>query len=97
MISKATPGDDPSVATTHYERLRGHVLGDRTATGSFGLVVLLRDGVAAWLAHATAPPVVTTHAKAPITATPITLDDVHADLICVLANMAMAMSPEVHA
>jgi hypothetical protein len=58
---------------------------------------LLRDGVAAWLAHATAPPVVTTYAKAPITATSIALDDVHADLICVLANMAMAMSPEVHA
>jgi hypothetical protein len=49
------------------------------------------------LAHATAPPVVTAHAKAPITATPIALDDVHCDLICVLANMAMAMSPEVHA
>lgn len=97
MISNATPGGDPAVATTHYEGLRGHVLGGGTATGSCGLVVLMRGGVAAWLAHATAPPVVTTHAKAPITATPIAPDVDHSDLICVLANIAMAISPEVHA
>jgi hypothetical protein len=96
VISKATPGHDPSVATTHYERLRGHVLGDGTATGGFGLVVLMRDGIAAWLAHATVPPLVITHVKAPITAAPIAPDVVHSDLICVLANMAMAISTEVH-
>ncbi len=95
MIPEATPGDGPIVATTRYERLRGHVLGG-TATGGFGMVVLMREGVAAWLAHATALPVAITHLKDPI-ATPLVPDDIHADVVRVLANMAMAISPEVQA
>ena len=79
-----------------YEQLRAHVL-EGTTAGVFGLIVLMREGVAAWLAHAAAPPsTAITHAKNPLAATPIVSDDIHADLICVLANMAMAIPPEVH-
>ena len=97
LSSEAIPGDSPSVTTTHYERLRRHVLGDATATGGFGLVVLIREGVAAWLGHATAQPVALTHTKDQAVPTQMVPDDLHADVICVLANMAMASCPEVHA
>jgi hypothetical protein len=89
MISEPTPGGRGSAATT-YEQLRDHVL-EGTTAGVFGLIVLMREGVAAWLAHAAVPPVEITHAKEPFAATPIVSHDIHADMICVLANMAMAI------
>ena len=96
MISGAKAGDGAALA--HYEHLRGHVLAGGTAHGGFGLVVLIREGVAAWLAHAAASPVTKTDVKDPIAITPIVSDDLHADVISVLANMAMAISPQqVHA
>jgi hypothetical protein len=94
LTSEPTPGDRGSAATT-YEQLRDHVL-EGTTAGVFGLIVLMREGVAAWLVHAAPPPVAITHAKDPLATTPIVSDDIHADMICVLANMAMAISPEVH-
>ena len=99
MISEPTPGgrgSSVSVTVTAYEQLRAHVL-EATTAGVFGLIVLMREGVAAWLAHAAPPPAATTHAKEPLAATPSVSDDIHADMICVLANMAMAISPQVHA
>ena len=93
MTSEPTAGDRGS-ATTTYEQLRDHVL-EGTTAGVFGLIVLMREGVAAWLARA-APPSAITHVKDPLFATPIVSDDIHADMICVLANIAMAISPEVH-
>ena len=95
MISATTSSDGDSVATT-YEQLRGHMLEGATTGGRFALVILMREGVAAWIAHAATTPVVITHAKDPVAATPIVSDDIHADMICVLANMAMAIPEEVH-
>ena len=80
---------------TAYEQLRAHVV-EGTTAGVFGLIVLMREGVAAW-SHAQAPPMAISHIKDSIAATPIVSDDIHADMICVLANMAMAIPPEVHA
>ena len=95
MTSEPRSSDSGS-AVTAYEQLRAHVL-EGTTAGVFGLIVLMREGVVAWLSHATAPPMATSHVKDPIAATPIVPDDIHADVICVLANMAMAISQEAHA
>lgn len=62
----------------------------------FGLVVLMREGLAAWLAHATAPRVAVTHAKEPLAATSTVSDALHTDMVNVLATMAMAIFTEVH-
>ena len=97
MSPDAKPGDDAAVGTSHYEHLRGRMLAGGAASGGFGLVVLIREGVAAWLAHAAASPVAITKIKDPITVSPIVSDDIHADVVSVLANMAMAISPQVHA
>jgi hypothetical protein len=56
----------------------------------------MREGVAAWIAHAATTPVAITHAKDPVATTPIVSDDIHADMICVLANMAMSIPEKVH-
>jgi hypothetical protein len=57
---------------------------------------LMREGVAAWIAHAATTPAAITHTKDPVAAMPIVSDDIHADMICVLANMAMAIPEEGH-
>ena len=82
-------------AAAAYERLRDQML-EGTTAGVFGLVVLMRGGVAAWLTGATTPAVAVTHAKDPLAATPLVSLDIHADMVSVLANMAMAISAEVH-
>ena len=54
-MTEALRGDNPAiVATTHYERLRGDVLAANRTSG-LGLLVLMRNGVAAWLAQAPTP------------------------------------------
>ena len=41
---------------TEYEQLRRGVLDGEAPTRHFGLVILMREGVAAWMAHASARP-----------------------------------------
>jgi hypothetical protein len=92
----AKPVDDAAVATTQYESLRGEALAGTKPRG-LGLIVLMREGVAAWLAQTSTPSTTITSLKNSIAVPPIVPGDIHADVICVLANMAMAISPEVHA
>jgi hypothetical protein len=94
-VSCAPTSSGRGCAAAAYERLRDHVL-EGTTTGVFGLVVLMRGGVAAWLTGAATPAVAVTHAKDPLAATPLVSHDLHADMVSVLANMAMATSTEVH-
>jgi len=84
--------DDAQACLTAYEALRSHVLG---GTGSHtGLIVVLRQGMAAWMARrlACACPV-------PVAARATTLlvgEDNHAAIVRVLASMALAASLEIH-
>ena len=71
--------------------------GDSTAVGAAGLVVLLRQGVAAWLAYASTSPTETAGVSAPIPTALIVSNHLHAEVVIVLANMVMTFSPEVHA
>ena len=89
-IPKICGGGDSATA---YEALRDHVLTGMTAGGHGGLVVLLRQGVVAWMARrvacsATATPAV----RVP---TPFVGDEIHTGIVRVLASMALAGQMEV--
>jgi len=79
---------------TAYERLRGHVLARSPIAGDArALVLLVREGIAAWIAPraaaATAPA-----APARSVEGPYAPADHHASLVRVLATMAMAHGGE---
>lgn len=82
MTGKA---DAPATA---YEALRTHVLTGSTAGNHAGLVVLLRQGVAAWMARRSACS--SPSSTAARTATPLVGDEIHAAIVRVLASMALA-------
>ena len=84
----ATNGRDSFGAT--YEELRRRVLAGAAFGGPFGLVLLLREGLAAWMARGSA-------GAAPVEAAgperrgaaPLVSDEVHAAVVRVLASMAL--------
>lgn len=89
-MSGAAMSDDVQASVTAYEALRGHVL---CGTGSHaGLFVLLRQGMAAWMARRLA-----CSGPAPAAARATRLikgEENHAALVRVLASMALAAQPE---
>jgi hypothetical protein len=92
----ASGGSDVSVAL--YEQLRLHVHEGGTAPGGHcGLVLLLREGMAAWMAWrmtgAGASEPMTTHQR-PVRV-PQAAEDFHASLVRVLASLAMSGRKEI--
>lgn len=79
-----------------YEQLRSGALEGRIAGGHFGLVILLREGVAAWITHASPQPTPVVRAGAKERDPPALLipDDLRADMARVLASMVMTTSEE---
>lgn len=94
VTSGAATNDDAEAAVTAYEALRNHVLVGSSTGSHAGLVVLLRQGVAAWMARrlACACPAPTVAR----TTTRIKGEDIHAAIVRVLASMALAAQPEAH-
>ena len=92
MRSQAAISDDAQGAVRAYEALRRHVLAGANTGSDAGLVVLLRQGVAAWMARrlACAGP-----AAAARTSTVIDGQEIHAGIVRVLASMALAAQQEV--
>ncbi len=92
MRSQIAIGDDAQGAVRAYEALRRHVLAGASTAGDAGLVVLLRQGVAAWMARrlACAGP-----GAAARTSTVIDGQEIHAGIVRVLASMALAAQQEV--
>jgi hypothetical protein len=90
-VSQPAPSDPkPSVAA--YEQLRAGVLGGWTAGRPVGLALVLREGLASWLARGAVGPAALESAADPdrgATPPPIS-DEVHAELVRVLAGMALA-------
>ncbi len=76
---------------THYEQLRSRGLDGPSRGGHFGLVILLREGVAAWMAHAATRLATVVHRddNGRPAAVALIADDVHTDMIAVLASMVM--------
>jgi len=83
---------------TAYEQLRTGALAGVGTGSHFGLVVLLREGVAAWIASAPAQSVTETPARkerpVPRAATPLVDDGIHAAMVAILANMVTAIPEE---
>jgi hypothetical protein len=66
------------------------VLERATGDDHFGLVVLLRQGVAAWMVHASTLPTVSqgdANDRAPVA--PLLLDELRSDIVRVLTSMVM--------
>ncbi len=81
--------------TEGYEKLRSCVLEARIAGGHFGLVILLREGVAAWMANAFS--LIATEARSAAQDRPATAlipDGLRADVARVFASMVMTTSRE---
>ena len=81
-----------------YEELRGYAVAHHTPGSRDGLVVLLRQGVAAWMdawARLPARPPPPAHEK-PRRSSPVP-DDASAQVIQILAGIALGNLQEVHA
>jgi hypothetical protein len=87
----ATGGSGTAIA--EYEELRCRVLARAGACDcDRGQIFLLRGGIVAWMAHgttSTAPTNPTTDRQGDATA-PVHSDEIHASMVRVLANMALA-------
>ena len=92
----APAGGDVFGAT--YEALRHRVLTGAAFGSAGGLVVLLRDGLAAWMADGPAgAAAVEAAGPARRGAAPIVSDEIHAAVVRVLANIALAGLKEMRA
>jgi hypothetical protein len=92
----APPGDDVFGAT--YEALRHRALTGAAFGGAGGFVVLLRDGLAAWMARGAAGAAAGAAAgPARQGAAPLVSDEIHAAVVRVLANIALAGLKEMRA
>jgi hypothetical protein len=81
--------DDP-VWTERYEALRQHVLGQagRLQSAPLGLLLLIREGLAAWMRRWNQPPPVSTSAKSPSPMLPLaTASGWQRELTFLLAQM----------
>lgn len=100
----AVGGDSPAA---EYERLRAHVRAGSAFGGHLGLVLLLREGVAAWMARGSPASVQvaqleqvesTASPERPVgVVAPGVTDEIHAGLVRVLANIALAGRGELRA
>ena len=82
---------------TAYEVLRSHVLTDASPGGHAGLVVLLHQGVAAWMARrltCAGPAPIATRTSTPCTSMSLVGEAIHADIVRVLASMVLPPQPE---
>lgn len=78
-----------------YEQLRSGAFDRAIVGGHFGRVVLLREGVAAWMAHASTSPAVsqvTANDRPPVA--PLVSDELRNDMALVLASMVMTTREE---
>jgi hypothetical protein len=99
VIAAPTPPPDRDVLGAAYEELRRRVLTGSAVAGARGLVLLLRDGLAAWMAHGTPGAPVSERAGPPDrgAAAPRVSDALHAAVVCVLASMALSGLKETSA
>ncbi len=96
--SDATKGGaDTSVEA--YEELRKHVLSGSPSSSHSGLALLLRQGVAAWVSQRSActAPAQPAAVPKPYAPAPLASDGLQADVVRVLANMALAGRQEMSA
>ncbi len=96
MINPDPPSHNTDGVVAAYEELRSHVLTGSPRGGHFGLVLLLREGVAAWIdrcpaCSAPASPAAPDRAVP----TPLVSQQLHADIARVLASIALRDREEI--
>lgn len=94
MTTRAAIGDDAQASVRAYEALRRQVLAGAKNTGDGGLMLVLRQGVAAWMARrpvcADCPAPAATRPSAQLAG-----QEIDAGIVRVLASMALAVQQEV--
>ena len=91
MTGPAATGAGHDTTVAGYEDLRHHVVAGAATGGHVGLVLILREGIAAWLSRRPS-----CAAASPPTAQPdrhgarVVGDAIQAELVRVLASMALA-------
>ena len=83
-------------ATAAYEQLRNHVLTGASPSGHFGLVPLLREGVAAWLDRSATgfrPAELSTVAAV---APPVLFTQLQTGIVAVLADIVWTIRQEMN-
>jgi hypothetical protein len=80
---------------TRYETLRGQALQRRLLADRLGLAVLRLQGLAAWVVQWSKLPVPTPTHSTEISTPSVLSDDTHADVINVLAAMALGHLQEI--
>jgi hypothetical protein len=84
-------------AARAYEELRDHILANSSGGQRYGLILLLREGVAAWLerritVESTAANITQPHACA---SKSLLADPLQAELVSVLASIALSDRKEI--
>ena len=90
---------DSAAAAAAYEQLRTHMLTGSRGGGGFGLAVLLREGVAAWIDSCAAcwTPAPSMNPNDAVAPPPRRLpSQFHAGLVQILASIAWTMTQEIH-
>ncbi len=95
LPAAATNDDDGDDALSSYELLRARVLTGSARCGHVGRGVLLREGMAAWMARrpTCSPTVERTDSER--RAAPLVMDTLRSGVVGVLACMAMATTKEM--
>jgi hypothetical protein len=93
----APPRQNAPAHVTRYEELRRHAVERQILAGRLGLAVLLRQGLAAWVEQWSKMPAPTSAPSAQISRPSPLPDDTSADVINVLAAMALGHLQEIHA
>ena len=88
-------GQDGAVEA--YEELRSHRRAGSACGRHFGLVLLLREGVAAWIAHRAADPArsADSTASAHTVPAPALPEQLHVEIVRVLADIALSARKEM--
>ena len=72
-----------------YEELRSHMLAGSPGGSHFGMVVLLREGIAAWIERRSTCRGVAAQSATHSAPRPVLSDELHAEIVHVLADIAL--------
>lgn len=79
-----------------YEQLRHHVLAALPGSGHFGLTVLLREGVAAWIERCAAGAPFRSLTPPSQTSLPIVTPPLRTGIVQILVSIALSRTQEMH-
>jgi hypothetical protein len=97
MINPNPPASGADGAIAAYEELRSHMLAGSPSGGHFGLVLLLREGIAAWIERCAACWALAAKSATPDRTVPRPLlsEQLHGDMVRVLASIALTGREEM--